>query len=405
MYDSNDTLKMIYSDTDIPDIFISEYMPSLLDNQVKVYVYCCYLAKNHKNINEMVLANVFKMSPQDMVDLLYTLIESNLLSKNNTDYRLKDIKEIELRKLYKPRTAPLAEDLGKKKDIISSINKRFFQGVMPISWYTSIETMFKLHKFDDDVMYSLFSTCFERGKLKKAYIEEVARNWSENGVKTHFDLEDYYMKYKTMRETSTKVAKKLNRQTPLTQYEEKYVNKWVKDYGYSFDIIELALKNTTKINNPNLEYVHKILTTWYKNGYKTKEEIKKANRKYRENKTTIASQRKNDVKDYYEKIRNENLLVHKTRLQGVYKKIPTYQELETQMTELSISSLSANTSKKNELLAQIDGIDQVLLELLINNGFAKNYLHKIITCTKCRDTGVLPNGLACSCRKNIKTTS
>ncbi len=38
------------------------------------------------------------------------------------------------------------------------------------------------------------------------------------------------------------IAKKLGRYTAFTEFEEEYIEKWVIDYGYSLDVINLALK-------------------------------------------------------------------------------------------------------------------------------------------------------------------
>ena len=47
------------------------------------------------------------------------------------------------------------------------------------------------------------------------------------------------------------IAKKLGK-TALTQYEEAYIEKWIVDYKYDLNIIEIALKKTTSKSNPNL---------------------------------------------------------------------------------------------------------------------------------------------------------
>ena len=67
--------------------------------------------------------------------------------------------------------------------------------------------------------------------------------------------------------------KKIRKQGYLTEYEETYIEKWVIEYGFDFEIIELALKKTTAILNPNFEYINKILTEWHEKGLKTKDEI------------------------------------------------------------------------------------------------------------------------------------
>ena len=402
MHNSKDTMKIIYSDTIIPDIFVTEFMSCLNDNQIKIYLYCCFLSKNNKVFNEAVLSSVFKLSQKSISEILYTLIEAGLLYKKNTSFYISDLKEVALNKLYKLRTSPSIETLDEKKDIISSLNTKFFQGVMAISWYTSIETLFSLYKFDDDVMYSLFSYCYDRDALSKAYIEAVAKNWSENGVKTNFDLENYFIKYKALKSISNKISKKLNRRTALTQYEEKYIEKWIKEYGFSFDIINLALKATTKISNPNLEYVHKILTTWHKKGYKTKEVIIAANKKFIENKKSPDNSKGIIIKKHYETVRKSNSNLLKERKYKIYQEIQSYKQLEDDITELSIKAFSSNDIKKQNILNSIKEKEDKRISLLIKYGFGKNYLDPIYTCLKCEDTGLLSSGKSCECKKNIK---
>jgi len=401
MQNSKDNMKIIYSDTTIPDFFISEYMPLLNDNQVKVYLYCCFLDKYKKVFNEIVLSHIFKLPQEKIIEILYSLIDAGLIIKKNTTFYLVDIKEVALKKLYKPITSPTIDALDEKKDIISAINKNFFQSVMAIAWYTTIETLFTLYKFDDDVMYSLFSYCFNKDTLSKAYVETVAKNWSENGVKNNFDLESYFDRYKNIKILAKKVARKLNRKTPLTQYEEKYIEKWTKQYKFSFEIIDIALKNTTKISNPNLEYVHKILTTWHEKGYKTREDIDLGNKKFLNKQNSSGPTKGMTTKKYYENIRLENKATLEKRKQKVYIDIPLYKQLEDDIVELSIKVFSLNNEKKQDILQKIKLKESNKMTLLVKSGYDKDYLNPIYTCQKCEDTGLLPTGKPCNCKKNI----
>ena len=52
---------------------------------------------------------------------------------------------------------------------------------------------------------------------------------------------------------SISIAKKLNLNRQLSQYEEGYISRWNIDYGYNFDVIELALKKTTSKTSFNFD--------------------------------------------------------------------------------------------------------------------------------------------------------
>ena len=68
------------------------------------------------------------------------------------------------------------------------------------------------------------------------------------------------------------IAKKLGKQS-LTQYEEAYIEKWVIDFGYDLNIIEIALKRTLFKANPTFEYFNNIITDWHDRNLKNPDEI------------------------------------------------------------------------------------------------------------------------------------
>jgi len=271
---------ILYSDTLLPDIFISEYMPSMSPDCLKVYIYCLFLSKYNKKASAEELSKKLEMEI-DKVKNAFTHLESlGIIKRKDRSIQFVDLKEKEINKLYRmkttstPEEAALSSERNKKRNhIISAINNTFFQGVMAPSWYTDIDAWFDKYQFEEDVMYALFQHCYDHNGLSKQYIAKVADNWHSKGIKNSFDLDRYFIEYQKLKDIKLKIAKKLKRKSPLTQYEEEYVEKWVMDYKYNFDVIELALKKTTAIANPNFEYINRILTNWYENGLRTKEEI------------------------------------------------------------------------------------------------------------------------------------
>jgi len=281
VFDAN--LSILYSDTQVPDVFITEYLPSLDGDFVKVYIYCVFLGKRGKQASATDIARKLEMDPARVKDALSCLEGLGVITRNNIGLTLSDLKEKEIKKLYRLKTTSTPEEAGlsaernkKRNKCISSINNAFFQGVMSPSWYTDIDAWFDKYQFEEDVMYALFKNCFDRGAMSRPYISKVADNWCSKNIRNSFDLDKYSMEAQMLKDISGKIRKKLRKQTYLTEYEEAYVEKWVLEYGYNFDIIELALKHTTSINNPNFEYINKILTDWHEKGYKTKEEINAA---------------------------------------------------------------------------------------------------------------------------------
>ena len=140
------------------------------------------------------------------------------------------------------------------------------------SWYNDIDLWFTKYNFDDQVMIALFDYCFKRSALHKKYVQTVAEAWGNNRIQTWNDLDMYYQKQEKLVKIKKTIAKKLGKPT-LTQYEEAYIEKWVIDFGYDLNIIEIALKRTTFKSNPTFEYFNNIITDWHDRNLKTPDEI------------------------------------------------------------------------------------------------------------------------------------
>jgi len=141
-------LSLLYSDSLIPDVFISEYMPSLESDFVKVYIYCVFISKHKINLSADEIAKKLELQPERVREAINRLEELCLISRGADDnvITLTDLKEREIKKLYRmkntssPDDAVCSSERSKKRSkFISSINNAFFQGLMSPSWYTDID--------------------------------------------------------------------------------------------------------------------------------------------------------------------------------------------------------------------------------------------------------------------------
>ena len=184
-----------------------------------------------------------------------------------------------LNELYKPnvKTSPekIAENAENKERIklVEYLNNKYFQGVMGPTWYNDIDTWFDKFEFDKQVMISLFDYCFKKSALHRNYIQAVAEAWALNKIKTIEDLENYYIEQDRVMKIKKAVAKKLGKHSGLSQYEEAYIEKWIKEYKYDMNIIEIALKRTTFRANASFEYFNNILSDWNERNLRTPEQV------------------------------------------------------------------------------------------------------------------------------------
>ena len=270
---------LLFSYTQLPDIFFTEYLSQLSGDCIKVYLYILFLSKYSKDIKLNDLSKKINLPLKTIQDSIKKLEDENIITKKNTGYIINDLQEIELHKLYNPKLASSPEQMKKTAEnqyrakSIENINNQFFQGIMSPSWYGDIDLWFKKYDFDEEVMVALFGYCFNRSALHRNYIQTVAEAWYKNNIKTFNDLDIYYEKQEKIKKLSKTIAKKLGITRQLSQYEEAYIEKWSIDYNYSMDIIEIALKKTTSKANYSFDYLDKMLTDWSERKLKTVDEI------------------------------------------------------------------------------------------------------------------------------------
>ncbi|MDD2533492.1 MAG: DnaD domain protein [Eubacteriales bacterium] len=275
----DESRKLLLSDTLVPDIFITELMPALSGLAVKLYLYLLMTARNNRQVSEADLSRRMGTDLDTIKSANLELAQAGLLVIHDRSLEICDIKAAEIERTYRPRTsAPPTENgenserFNKREQLMREIAKTFFQGLMAPSWYAEIENWSDRYHFEPEVIYALFQECGRRNKLNsKAYISRVAENWASRKIITHQDLSRYFMSYEKINKITSKVGRKLRKS--MTDYDEEIVTRWVEQYGYDFDIIELALRKVVKLANPNLEFIDKIIQEWFSNQLKTAEQI------------------------------------------------------------------------------------------------------------------------------------
>ncbi len=304
---------MLFSTTELPDVFISEYLSSAKGDYIKVYLYMLFLSKYNKDIKITDLAKKLALPFHIIQEALTYWEKEGVIIKKATGYIIANLQEKELLNLYSPKLSLSPEQIAKNSEnkyrasAIENINNSYFQGIMSPSWYNDIELWFKKYQFDEQVMIALFRYCFERSALHRNYVQAVADSWSKNNIKTFSDLDVYYQKQENLNKIKKSICKKLSLSRALTQFEEAYIEKWVIDYGYSLPIIDIALKRTTSKTNPSFDYLDKLLSDWKEHGFKTENEIQEFIKKMKEKNKSVKEISKKAGYQSYEQRNYSNL--------------------------------------------------------------------------------------------------
>lgn len=271
---------LLFEDLQLPEVFISEYLCAASGDYIKIYLYCAFACKHKIDITPLDLSKKLSLPISSIEQGLKYWEENNVLIRKGESYILADLKQIEVNKLYKPRLALSTEDAIKnteknvyRSQAITAISEMFFQGLMSESWFADINLLFTKYMFNEDVVIALFNYCYNRNALHRKYLFTVADAWAQNGIKTQGDLDRYSINYEKAIQAKRTIGKKLGLTRKLSQYEEAYVDKWIFDFNYPMNIIEIALKKTTSKTNPSFDYIDKILSDWHDRNLNSVEEI------------------------------------------------------------------------------------------------------------------------------------
>lgn len=293
--------QLLFSETQMPDIFFTDYLPELPGDYLKIYLYLVFLSKYKKDIKINDLSKKLSLPVKTISDGLKFLEEAKLILKKSTGFIVIDLQEVILNNLYKPNLTQSKETIENtaknqtRAKAIEHINNMYFQGIMGPSWYNDIDLWFRKYNFDEQVMIALFDYCFNRSALHKNYVQAVAEAWGSNKIHTWNDLDAYDQKQDKMKNIKKIIAKKLGKHGGLTQYEEAYIENWILDFGYDMNIIEIALKRTTYKQNPTFEYINNIISDWHDRNLKTPDQVeafleqrKKQNKDLKEMKSKVS---------------------------------------------------------------------------------------------------------------------
>ena len=174
---------LLFSNTELPDIFFTEYLNILNGDFIKVYLYCIFLSKHNKEIKINDISKSLNLSFKIIQDAFINLENNNLITKKMNGYIINNIQEIELNKLYSPKFTISKDNMENNNyriKAIESINNSYFQGIMSPSWYSDIDLWFKKYSFDEQVMLALFNYCYNKSALHRNYVQTVADAWFKN---------------------------------------------------------------------------------------------------------------------------------------------------------------------------------------------------------------------------------
>ena len=176
-----------------------------------------------------------------------------------------------------------------------------------------IERRMFLAFYDDlglcvDVISVMLEYCVEKGKTHNNYFRTVAYDWSERGIETVEDAEEYIRLFDNEYREILRYYGLRNRE-PIEK-EIRYMEKWLKEDGFTMDVIKLACERTImNIAQPSFAYTNGIFKKWKKDGVHTAEQVEALEQTYYDDIKEVRATKKSGARSKRQK-RGEKTRFH-----------------------------------------------------------------------------------------------
>ncbi len=138
-------------------------------------------------------------------------------------------------------------------------------------------------QFSDDLIDYLLQYCVDRDKKDFKYIEKVAISWAQSGIATPKQAQRHAAKYD---KSVYAIMNALGKSNSPTAKEMEFISRWVKEYGFSMDIIFEACERTVLATDRHrFEYADGILRSWKQEDVHHAADIRKIDDLYQKKKS------------------------------------------------------------------------------------------------------------------------
>lgn len=123
-----------------------------------------------------------------------------------------------------------------------------------------------------ELLEYLVEYCVQGGHTSIRYIETVALNWHEKGLKDAEAAKAYTSGFTKNSFAVMKAFGLANRRPG--DIEKEHIERWFLTYGFTKDVVLEACNRTMKATqSPSFSYTEKILSEWYKAGVKNLRDV------------------------------------------------------------------------------------------------------------------------------------
>lgn len=239
--------------TPIDNLFFLEYMPDADGTFVKVYLFGlmqCY----HRSLADTSIEDVLGLS-EAQVRCAFVYWQAKGLVRITGD----DPLTVEY--LLTEQPAVTTATSKKYRGFIDSLNALLSPRTLNTREMQAMYDCLELYGLDEGAVLTLTSFCLsQKGKrVSTNYILSVARTWSEDGILTQEQADEYVTGFLLNKHGAVEVLRRWNQTRPPTRDEMALYDRWINDYGFDAETILAACERTTAFSTPSFANLDKLL--------------------------------------------------------------------------------------------------------------------------------------------------
>lgn len=132
-----------------------------------------------------------------------------------------------------------------------------------------------------ELLEYLAEYCAEGGHTSIRYIEKVALNWYQAGIRTRDEAREHSTRYSKDTSAVMKAFGIMGRNAGTA--EQEFMRRWFKEFGFDAAIVTEACNRTlTATGAASFPYADKILTGWKENGVRTLQDVESLDKRRQE---------------------------------------------------------------------------------------------------------------------------
>lgn len=311
------TFKIESNITQVPNIFIDQYLPSAPAVYVVIYLYALrHCTNGNTSLTNDKIASELEILESDVVKAWRYWHKQEVVNFDEKNKMIefllvkeKKIKQTQNKVVIMDRRPNYSsEEICIYLDKSEKVKQLFLSAQEHLGKLLSQNDMNILFGFYDwlrlpmNVIEILLGYCVENGHRDLRYIEKIAIDWADNGIYTPQKAMEWIKSRNVYAKDCKKIMKVFGQGNRMpSPVEETYIKKWIKTYRFPLNVIEKACEKTIMgTGQVSFPYADSIIEKWNSSNIKTIEAVNKEEKEFEETKKIKASQKENLKKQNFQ---------------------------------------------------------------------------------------------------------